>query len=283
MSSSQPVSPLTMWLDFWHQRDKIIACRRLGATPAGYVEDQYHRGNYLCLGELLVRWQQGDLLQRCPKCGKDAFTIYQSRVLGFVPTSSCLCTHCESIVNMFAGREAEFNHDMDAFPTEGDPIASCEITLEQVWLALSGVEVRNKVRGPHGTLVAQYDPVERVMEDAAGVRLGSWDGSCFRTTDNAVVAERAGNILRLATSDGALRDAFELDTVSDTLCYLESGVTYLPIRYRAQPPTLVTGDGSDCLSMEGLIPYDLLVAIAEDVIPGVEIDAGDEPHQGEDR
>ena len=273
MSSCNHPSELNMWLGFWERRHEIIASPRLGATTAGYIADPHNGGRYLSLAELLLRWQQGDLIQPCPTCSGDAFV----RDYASLPWTSVwvgLCTHCSALVTAQSWPLSNLYRDKGAPRPEDYPEASGEITLEQAWLVLNGVEVRNKVLGPRGTVVAQYDPLERVLEDVKGIPLGEWDGARFRTTDNAVVAERTGNTLRLVNADGDLRDAFELDTVSDIPCYLKTGKTYLPIRYREQSAALVNADGSNCLSMEGFIPHDLLVAMAEGAIPGADIDGG---------
>jgi hypothetical protein len=268
-----------MMSEIWQRRDEVIASSRLSSAKAGMLGFAYGGSRDLSLGELLNRWQAGELVQPCPTCASDAFVYYYAAGLSGGGWGG-LCFSCESSGGV---RGSLLNELLRFLRPEPDdvvlPAPSAEITVKDVWRTLQNDVKWLAIRERRDRVVARYDPVRQVLRDASEVALGSWDGESFVSTDGVVLVERQGPVLRLAGSGGVLFDAFERDTLGGQRCHLKTGETYLPVRYRELHLEIVDADGHRVVSAEGPVPHDLLVAIAEGVVPTRNAN-GEEVHHG---
>jgi hypothetical protein len=111
-----------------------------------------------------------------------------------------------------------------------------------------------------------YEPVERVLEDAAGHVLAEHDETSVRLPDGTLLARREGPLLVLV-EDGRERPWLERIRLDGASVHVEAGVTYLPQRYQEHRGDLLCWKDQPCLRVEGPVPMDLLLLLADGRVP----------------
>ncbi len=270
--------------DAWEHRDQVLAHPRLRASRTAWFVFTYRPAScarYPTLAELFACWEAGLLHARCPRCGGPALVARVVQTFGG-GTWGGICTACPALLEAVPTEDMRLVievglivpttlgdppvvHPVDAHATWARGVSAYDLGISYASMAIGHLSFPMLIEAPDGHRWF-YEPVERVLEDAAGHVLAEHDETSVRLPDGTLLARREGPLLVLV-EDGRERPWLERIRLDGASVHVEAGVTYLPQRYQEHRGDLLCWKDQPCLRVEGPVPMDLLLLLADGRVP----------------
>lgn len=282
--SSSAIHTLLYLRDAWEHRARVLAHPRLRTSRTSWFVVAFlpaSRARYPTLAELFACWEVGLLHARCPRCGGPALVARVVQTFGG-GTWGGLCTACPALSEAVPTDDLRLlvecglivptcldiplaAHPIDAQATWARGTSAHDLGIAHVSAALGGFSHPALIEAPDGQRWG-YEPVERVLEDATGRTLATHDETTVSLPDGQPLARREGAVLHLV-EEGRERPWLERLRLEGERVHVEAGVTYLPQRYQERRGDLLCWKDQPCLRVEGPVPIDLLLLLAEGRVP----------------